>query len=120
MPTKPISHPPEDQLRAFAQGTLPAADFERVEAHLAECDRCCETLASQPDGTLLELAREAATAGFRMGKPPKVDPNSIPAALVDHPRYRILEKVGLGGMSRGIRTRTATGPSTGSWSGRLP
>jgi hypothetical protein len=74
----------------------------QIESHVAACDSCCEALASVPDDTLLQLAREAATHGFRTDEPRQKaapePPPDIPPELVNHPRYRVLGLVGVGGM----------------------
>ncbi len=94
-------HPSRRDLDAFAQGRLPPQVMEEVERHVATCDSCCQQLATVPDDTLLQLAREAATLTFHVGPPPKPSrpsPPRIPAELVDHPRYRVLGLIGTGGM----------------------
>jgi serine/threonine protein kinase len=92
-------HPSPAQLLAFAHGRLRAGDFAAIEEHLASCDRCCEWISQQPDNTLVALAREAATLGFQAAKAPSSqDANEIPAGLKNHPRYRVIESIGVGGM----------------------
>ncbi len=101
MAPKTTPHPPQEKLRAFAQGTLVDQEFRQVEEHLAQCDTCCDSLAGEPAGTLLELAREAVAGGLNRPSQPAnsaADANAIPAPLQNHPRYRIVEKIGSGGM----------------------
>jgi hypothetical protein len=52
-----VSHPKPEELTAFAQGKLPAADSAAVEEHLLGCDSCVQFLEAQPDDPLLRLAR---------------------------------------------------------------
>lgn len=92
-------HPSSDQLLQFAHGKLRDSELARVEEHIATCDTCCEWIATQPDNTLIALAREVATINVR--GPARLSPaiaKEIPTALVDHPRYRVIEQIGFGGM----------------------
>jgi serine/threonine protein kinase len=103
MATELYTHPSPEQLRAFAQGRLRAAEMAELEQHIAYCDSCCLHLAGVPDDTLVQLAREAATEGVkspagRSAPPPKPSAGEIPKELRDHPRYRVLSLVGHGGM----------------------
>ena len=71
-------------VRRFAQGRLPPDVMSDVESHVATCDVCCRQIEQVPDDTLVQLAREAATFGFRneaSGKdsqPPKTPPAGSP------------------------------------------
>lgn len=90
-------HPTLKQLRDFAQGFLEEQEFALVEEHLAHCHECCEHLTDQPAGTLLTLARDVVTLA-RSEAPGDTAWDGIPADLRHHPRYRIMEKIGEGGM----------------------
>jgi eukaryotic-like serine/threonine-protein kinase len=100
MPAAASMHPSADQLRAFAHGRLSASAMADVESHVANCDECCRQLQNVPDDTLVQLAREAATFGFRqeLSQPATQSPPAIPPELAEHPRYRVLSLVGTGGM----------------------
>ncbi len=102
MPVANELHPSPAELLGFAQGRLPPAQVARIEQHVATCDTCCQHLQAAPDDTLVHLAREAATCGFRdePAQPAsrKAPPPDIPPELQNHPRYRVLGLVGLGGM----------------------
>jgi serine/threonine-protein kinase len=102
MAASPQTHPSLEQLRGFAQGRLPPNETAELEIHVASCEWCCRLLEQVPDDTLVHLAREAATAGFRSGQSSNqsraIMPPGIPPQLVDHPRYRVLGLVGFGGM----------------------
>ncbi len=102
MPVTEQAHPTSAELRGFAQGRLPPGAMAQVESHVATCDSCCQQLAKMPDDTLVQLAREAATQGFRTdekrSKSAPKPPPDIPPELRDHPRYRVLGLVGVGGM----------------------
>jgi eukaryotic-like serine/threonine-protein kinase len=102
MPLATKDHPNADALKAYGQGRLPAGEMSAIEVHLADCGSCCEALAQLPDDTLLLRAREAATSGFRAREHtvaiPQANPREIPPPLKDHPRYRVLGLLGVGGM----------------------
>jgi putative intracellular protease/amidase len=105
-------HPAPEKLSAFAQGLLPPAEQAEVEKHVADCDACCQALRAVPDGTLLIRLRAGAGAGTAgpgasslpgaappkaPGKPP-ADDLELPPELANHPRYRIVRRLGAGGM----------------------
>ena len=115
------THPALSQLTQFARGELGLDEIEEIRQHLATCDSCCEALEEIPDDTLLSLVRRSDTFLGPNGKeyapnpPPTFETNSkvqdrttfppdeavtcvIPEDLVDHPRYRILARIGKGGM----------------------
>jgi serine/threonine protein kinase len=81
-------HPSPRDLAAFDAGTLPAAARAEVEGHVATCADCCRTLDGLPDDDF--VARMRALAGA-----PSAD---VPPELADHPRYRVEELLGAGGM----------------------
>ena len=102
-------HPTRDQLIAFGQGRLDSDAADSVAEHVADCDSCCEILGDVPSDTLADQVRAAdadTTVDIRTGKPivraAEVrlagDRATIPADLVDHPRYRIVRVLGAGGM----------------------
>ncbi len=101
------THPNRDELSAFVGGKLAAADHERVESHVAECDSCCEVLRSLPQESLVRHMRPADTsAGIEETQPgvtaetrgTRRQPSALPVELIDHPRYRIVKPLGAGGM----------------------
>jgi serine/threonine-protein kinase len=107
----PATHPDADTLAAFGRGELPPAELAAVAVHVARCDACCAVVAAARDDTLVGLAREVgatppdstpAPAGHTAvtpDRPPDLPSIAgVPAALVDHPRYRILGELGAGGM----------------------
>ncbi|HND55141.1 MAG TPA: serine/threonine-protein kinase, partial [Pirellulaceae bacterium] len=90
-------HPARKQLEAFGVGRLPADECAAIEAHVAECDECCAVLLGVADDTIVRLAKESTTKAFEPVKT-STSPNETPAELRDHPRYRVLGLVGVGGM----------------------
>jgi hypothetical protein len=92
--SEPDFHPSPDELAAFDTGQLTAPRSEAVARHVAACTTCCRTLEGLPEDPYVALVRAYATAtGGDTGAP--VD---VPAALLGHPRYRVLGVLGSGGM----------------------
>jgi sugar lactone lactonase YvrE len=87
-----LSHPDAERLAAYGLGRLEPAESAVVEEHVAGCETCCRTLRSLADDTLLTFLRRAEDAP---DAPPAEDGE---AALAGHPRYRLLELLGRGGM----------------------
>ena len=56
-----LTHPTLEQLSGFSRGQLPPEDAEAVEAHVGECEPCCETLLGlSSDDTFVALLQEAS------------------------------------------------------------
>jgi serine/threonine-protein kinase len=81
------AHPKLDTLAAYARGDLPAPDRAGVAGHVGGCPECCAALG--------RLLRGAPAGPLTPGADP--DPAG-PPALTDHPRYRVLGELGVGGM----------------------
>ncbi len=126
-----LDHPQKEQLIAFGQGKLTADESTSVEQHLEVCRVCCETLLDLKDDTFVGLVKIAqpsdvvadaasvrtdlgadascighdsahsATLLVQSGEPVSVD--ELPIELRDHPRYRIVELIGRGGMGNVYR-----------------
>jgi hypothetical protein len=106
-------HPTPAQLRAFDEGWLHGAEWAAVAQHLSGCRDCARLIADLPERTLTDLLREhepgrkgtALTAGYWT---PAAEPTGAlaaadveaPADLADHPRYRLLGVLGVGGMGK--------------------
>jgi hypothetical protein len=96
-------HPTLAQLQAFDAGRLPPAERGHIERHLEGCSQCSGTLDALPEGPLVALLRAFAgdTEGGSATPAEGVsDPRSpeFPAELAGHPRYRVLQVLGAGGM----------------------
>jgi tetratricopeptide (TPR) repeat protein len=90
--------PPEAELAAFHCGAAPAADIDRITAHLEECVRCEMALQA------MDATGEAIAAAIRAVPNSKVEPPAPPISP-DGPvgttvagRYKVIEAIGEGGM----------------------
>ena len=84
-----LEHPPTERLAAFRVGNLSPEELTRIETHVADCGSCCARLKSLPDDSLIVLLRNS------FGTPAA---GAGPAELAGHPRYRLQELLGAGGM----------------------
>jgi len=50
-------HPNSNELAAFGRGPLAGNVWRKVEVHAADCEACCESLASLPDDRLMQSLR---------------------------------------------------------------
>jgi serine/threonine protein kinase len=98
---------------AWRVGRLPPSEAAEVEQHLAGCDSCrtladalrpdlLRTLLTPPPGDTPSAVGEMPTAIHPIAvQSPAPTPESVPGIppeLVDHPRYRVLGLIGVGGM----------------------
>jgi serine/threonine-protein kinase len=98
--------PAPETLAAFARGDLTATELATVAEHVGVCEACCRALKFVPEDSLAGLARAAAAAPETLNSGPpaatgassEVAENQVPAGFVDHPRYRVLSRLGAGGM----------------------
>ncbi len=91
--TADASHPTPAQLRAFGNGGLDDEDARAVAAHLETCTSCRRGV----EGLTTESLHDANPSDRRpetVGRPA----DALPAALTDHPRYRVERELGRGGM----------------------
>ena len=98
-------HPTVEQLRAFGLGQLRPSEALDVERHVEHCESCCLTLADVPDDAVLAKIKQCDTVNYQSQAEADAVPlesetarGNIPAALLDHPRYRIINLLGWGGM----------------------
>jgi tRNA A-37 threonylcarbamoyl transferase component Bud32 len=102
MPDLPAAHPTPRHLADFALGKLPDEQAQAVARHLAGCPACRAAVDAQaPDAFVHELQTAAPrpsplpSTELHHSPPPSSD---LPPEFADSPRYRLLEKLGQGGM----------------------
>lgn len=110
-----LAHPTIDDLRAFAAGELSADVRANLETHVLECAHCCEVMGNLPGDQLALLLKNdgqamrstsvstsplAETIAPGIPHPPHLVASAalVPPELANHPRYRVLAKLGEGGM----------------------
>jgi serine/threonine protein kinase len=92
-----VGHPQADELAAFSAGKLDEDTLTRIEGHLTGCAECRESLKSLPPDRLTMLLRETPGVLDRSADDGRLG-DELPAGLVRHPRYRVVSRVGSGGM----------------------
>jgi WD40 repeat protein/tRNA A-37 threonylcarbamoyl transferase component Bud32 len=96
-----MHHPSREELEAFGLGRLEGVSAAEVQDHLETCDACRGVVASLPDDRLSALIRASAT--------PLEQPTAVTEGISSqrvsesdtppqNPRYRIIERIGVGGM----------------------
>lgn len=111
-------HPTPQQLADFALGRGDVEVVDAVAAHIESCETCCEAVATVTDDAVVRLARTAMrndlpqqpascdtdsdslrqTSSDLTGNSSPATDDEVFATLREHPRYRVLERIGTGGM----------------------
>jgi hypothetical protein len=109
------THPSIEELTSFGLGLLDEEASAALSSHLAGCGDCCRALESVRADGFVEQLRCAAQADTALGStghdnghthesptlagaPVGVDSGELPGELTQHPRYRLLQVLGAGGM----------------------
>jgi WD40 repeat protein len=92
-----VGHPEPTELAAFSAGKLDEDALTRIEGHLTGCAECRESLKSLPPDRLTMLLREPSGVLDRSADDGRLV-DELPAGLARHPRYRVVSRVGSGGM----------------------
>jgi len=103
-----LIHPDREQLESFVHGRLDEETQLSIEQHITKCDSCCDVLRSIPHDALVAQIRDGDTSQepgqteLMVGRPGNTKSDQeiaeIPQELFEHPRYRIIKKLGFGGM----------------------
>ena len=107
-----LEHPTGNLLIAYGLGQLGEQDLAGLDGHLANCELCRQVVEGVAPDTLLNLLRSAATepdstewvaesesrASGLAGSGSISSLAAVPSALTNHPRYRVGELLGVGGM----------------------
>src|SRR5438132_1249370 len=108
-----LTHPTTRQLEAFGLGRLDEAEALALESHLAECSECSRVLEELPADnfvarlrgaidvqptTRVEAGELAEAVTLTASSASSTTSNALPAELANHPRYRIFQELGAGGM----------------------
>jgi urea transport system substrate-binding protein len=85
--------PSHQQLEQFLNGSLSDFDRSAVDAHVQSCSACQQVVSSADLGD----------TGTRVWSPPPIDGDpaaagALPPALLNHPRYHVLQLLDVGGM----------------------
>ena len=111
------SHASVKDLTAFSLGKLYGDEAAVVERHVSKCEPCCQTLLdlSSTEDTFVELLQEvsrdsdeqthAFAATERAATGAGTVAHQLPSELADHPRYEIVELIGVGGMGSVYRAQ---------------
>jgi hypothetical protein len=96
-------HPTADTLAAFALGHLDDHTAASVADHVGDCERCQQAIRAVPDDSMLALLRPTGGSTPLAGAEPQVATapgfeTEVPPELLDHARYRVLQRLGAGGM----------------------
>jgi hypothetical protein len=110
-PVRPTAkqHPSDAELAAFALGQLDQTSAEWISRHCDICITCRNLVEKTPRDSLIKLLRgqDANKTGpwisgtdthSSLPPAPPIDLGDIPPSLRDHPRYRVVRKLGAGGM----------------------
>ena len=85
-------HPEMEQLAAYVSGRTPTGEMPAIESHIETCSECCEKLSQLRSDDFTSLVARAAEREGQTPRPSALD------LLNDHPRYRLGELIGTGGM----------------------
>ncbi len=112
--TEQVPHTTLQKLTAFSLGQLIGDEADVVERHVSECDLCCQTLINlaSTEDTFVQLLIDAEREPHEQADAVRAARTSdaakaadVPSELADHPRYEIVELIGVGGMGSVYRAQ---------------
>src|SRR5947209_8479511 len=96
------SHPTGETLAGFAQGRLEDDEAVAVAEHLDVCDRCQQAVLAIPNDPLFALLCSRSSTPLPHPDLLALTTSEVdagtPPELNNHPRYRLLQRQGAGGM----------------------
>ena len=96
------SHPTGESLAGFAHGRLADDEAVAVAGHLDVCEQCQRAVLAIPDDPLFALLGSGSSTPLPhphlLDLAPSPVDEAAPPELNDHPRYRLLQRLGAGGM----------------------
>src|SRR5262249_53121747 len=94
-----LDHPDRESLSAYGLGRLDETASAAVHDHLEVCNTCRAIVETAADDTLAQMVRASVPPADSLTGPALlVREVPAPASLTDHPRYRVVELLGSGGM----------------------
>src|SRR5215475_2669595 len=91
-------HPRRELLEAFGLGKLSPNDASAIEIHLASCTECALAVQNTPADHFVGLVRASQRLGGQAPAAAAAGAFHVPPDLFGHPRYRVLNLLGRGGM----------------------
>ena len=90
-------HPNNQQLSEFLLGRLDEEDRVEIERHIQDCQTCWSYLGTVADDDLVTLAKACDSKNVQVGQTDQVGTTDL-QELGHNSSYRLLEKIGSGGM----------------------
>lgn len=109
MPDDTTPHPTPRQLTDYGLGKIADAELQRIDDHLAGCPQCRQKLEAQADDSFVRKLRDTGPGAGMYTAPHQASasviaagatppPADAPAELLASSKYRVLGKLGQGGM----------------------
>ncbi len=107
MTSKEQAHPTAEALTAFAQGRLEDDEAVAIADHLDVCKRCQKEVLATPNDPLLALLCSGSSTPVPhpdlLALTVAFEDADTPPELGNHPRYRLLQRLGQGAWAKSTR-----------------